>query len=993
MPTQYWIEFSNRDSTMFKYLVADHNSFTQSFYHSGSTKLLYTIIAILLFLVTLLFILFYMYSTEIIHGVKVNARSRTIPYLSKNFVGREDEIQELLELVNFDYTEIRIIGIIGSPGFGKSTLAIQLGHRLIDDGVYVHHVDLAEFPSRNVELVLAEKILKSSDITVARKISFDRLLRWARERYGHTLLILDNCDNVLRIQRGQLLGAILQLVQTSTSVKVIMTSREVALQLEYYSWYKVYELSSKAAILLLEQKLFTIKMSLKEEEEIAELTGNVPLALHIVGSLLTRPDPPTPSLVIEELKQNAVSFLSPKELPASLRISASISLSYRYLDDNLKVVACFLALFPGSFAAALEISAEYLKSLSNVAGTMFPLRLGKFELRMLVDRSLLEHNERIDRYQYHRLIREFLLVVKTGDLWHKIDFDTFDHSFREYFLKQLHQHTVDFKLKYIDSLKFLDTERHNIYILLQVLINPALLSRRSLLLTVESLVHAIDVEYLLCRFTSAELADFLANTVGYLTDHILTFQARAPHKAMITTISGKQWTQKEYYQRVYIQLVMTFSDLLEKAFNEEIALNFMNKQKEIVDNLSKVTEKNGISSQAEPDPTHNPDSVPLSTKATRQAFYVTLGNRYLALGRHSDVVLCQLKIIEDVQKCNAENCTYKEIGYMYINAGSNVKAAKFLELSLENDHNNIISKASILVDLSSVYKKLRDWPWTSQKEIDTANRLFDTSNDLIKMEDQVLFYNWRTIVKVITGINQLGMNANFLEERLFSIMSTPSEDFQLQPKDALQLLYMVEQNNNYSKTILCGTLLLAPFENYYNFSTDEKLNVLKMHVATATAKLHLYYLSDGMNELENVFEILVHDQELQNHTDSAQIYKQVCYGLILRVRYLLPCYQESTVAAIRNTFMDLLVTLPKKLIYIIFVIIIPFEKEPYQKPTESHTVPTRHDSSKAVATTNSQMYELMETIVTSVGTDISHTFKSFYYENASTFYWIFNKLK
>ena len=64
-----------------------------------------------------------------------------------------------------------------------------------------------------------------------------------------------NIDNVLRSQKDKFQNAVLQIVQTSTTIKVIMTSRETALHIEHYSWYKVHELSSKAAISLLDRKL------------------------------------------------------------------------------------------------------------------------------------------------------------------------------------------------------------------------------------------------------------------------------------------------------------------------------------------------------------------------------------------------------------------------------------------------------------------------------------------------------------------------------------------------------------------------------------------------------------------------------------------------------------------------------------------------------------------------------------------------------------------
>ena len=48
--------------------------------------------------------------------------------------------------------------------------------------------------------------------------------------------------------------------------------------------------------------------------QIADLTGNVPLALAVVGAIFKFPDAPTPEEVIEGLKENLVGTLSPAEL-------------------------------------------------------------------------------------------------------------------------------------------------------------------------------------------------------------------------------------------------------------------------------------------------------------------------------------------------------------------------------------------------------------------------------------------------------------------------------------------------------------------------------------------------------------------------------------------------------------------------------------------------------------------------------------------------------
>ncbi len=933
-------------------------------------------------LIVLAYLLIIVYWKGIVHGYKVRSLSNTIPHTSENFVGREDEMQELLTRVNFELTEIRIISIVGSPGFGKSTLAIQLGHKLIDEGVYVHHVNLAEFPDNNVELVLAEKLLKSSDIT-AKTVTFDRLLRWTRERFGYTLLILDNCDNVLRSQKDKFQNAVLQIVQTSTTIKVIMTSRETALHIEHYSWYKVHELSSKAAISLLDRKLpkMHMEISLVDKEEIAKLTGNVPLALHIVGSLLTLEDPPSPAVVIEELKSDPMAFLSPNELPVKLRINASISLSYRYLDYNLTKVAHFLALFDGSFnkGAALKI-AEYQSTDS---------RIFKYGLRKLVDRSLLEYNGRTERYQYHRLIREFLLG-KGDMLQHKINHTSFSLGFRQHFLHLLYEHAINFNLRYVDSLRFLDDERHNIYKLLRDLTNPRVVPRRLLMEIVHSVTRAIDVGFLTCRFTSHELKSLLDETVLFFDEHVIEFQKHSNDKSA-TDISGRQWTQKEYYQRIYTQLIITYSDILANADNEQYAINFMEARKYIVDVLFETETDSSKTPTREPNPATNPASVPVATKAKRRTFYVSLADRYLNVGQHSKMVQCQLTII-DSGKCDEDNCTYREIGYIYIYTNNYVQAAKFFELSLqyESNNNNLIITAEILVKLSSIYKVIRTWPWRSEKEENVISLLITTCKKMIEKEDQAIFYHWQIIMEVITVINKAGKNSNFLEERLFSVISKSSTELQLQPKDAVKLLDAVKQYRNHTKTVLWGSILLKPFENYTKVSAEEMLNVLEIRMSVSFARLSLWEISKGLDGLEHIFNTIQESEVLKNHAEVVDINKKICLRLIIHPKYIYPCYRASFKELIFSILDKILYTIPKKLGYIIFIVPLDLYAE---TKAQEESVQTQKKS-KALTTSNSLEFgvQIVKDLVSTTGTNTYSILKCTWYENISPYIWLYIKL-
>ena len=83
--------------------------------------------------------------------------SKTLPYISGNFVGREEDMKEITKLITFEKSDIRIVDITGSPGFGKSTLAIHVGHEMVRKEVVVHYINLAEVSSKELKKEIAEK--------------------------------------------------------------------------------------------------------------------------------------------------------------------------------------------------------------------------------------------------------------------------------------------------------------------------------------------------------------------------------------------------------------------------------------------------------------------------------------------------------------------------------------------------------------------------------------------------------------------------------------------------------------------------------------------------------------------------------------------------------------------------------------------------------------------------------------------------------------------
>ena len=88
--------------------------------------------AILIILTTVTVVLFYLQTYT----------SESLPDLleTEAFVGRQTEIEKIAQWIE----KIWIVSIVGPPGFGKSTLAIHVGHAVCNGGTNVHYVNLQD---------------------------------------------------------------------------------------------------------------------------------------------------------------------------------------------------------------------------------------------------------------------------------------------------------------------------------------------------------------------------------------------------------------------------------------------------------------------------------------------------------------------------------------------------------------------------------------------------------------------------------------------------------------------------------------------------------------------------------------------------------------------------------------------------------------------------------------------------------------------------------
>ena len=781
-------------------------------------------------------------------------QSRSLPYPPETFVGRERELNELVESLSFSHHEHRVVNIVGPPGIGKTTLAIHVGQKIVAAGVVVHYINVAEFPDELVQQVLAEKVLKSAEIITDKAGDFERLLRWARECSYYNLLILDNCDDVLNYQKEKFQTAVQKIVETSPKVKVLMTSREISITLNYMKQHKTSELSMESACDLLAKKVpVEANLTAEGREKIAELTGKIPLALQIIASLLSMSIPPSPEEIISELEKEPIKTLSHDAVPEDSKVNVSFSLSYKYLNIILKKIASYIAYFPGSFSkeAAIFSVVDLMHGSSHEGREEIITRA----LRSLLERSLLEYDKRTKRYLYHRLIREFFRIKNVN---HGNKLESFLSGFNRYFSNKLYEFAGAFHTHHERSLSFLDTERHNIQLLLDNLAGQNIKLQDDFLTAITALSLSLDLKFLTCRFTSEELLGPVSGSLTYLDKHIKQYIKQINPSPMESDCIYQPKISVTVSRMIctYELLIRHLSNIENQLHGHEVAARVYGDRKDIMEDIK-------------------PN---ITSKHVYINFLKQLAHYYHLLGLNDAEIDCHRRILEysgDITgKCKFEKCRYDDTAKLYVVMGDYQEAAHLYELSLSKEqHNDVMKKVEIIYDLLWIYDQLS----LKDKVNDFFEKLNSMQEEIMSIPSSQIFMHHSIVMNIIHLYGQNSLYrpkyAHKLGMKLFESLSVigPVDKFDEEKlMTAVRLVKSMFRDRYYKETIELGEQIL-------------KQNVidsvrLALQTLIGRAKIHIYgyfssSVSAGLDDLETVFDDPSTDKETR---------AKLCWYLIFR---------------------------------------------------------------------------------------------------------------
>ncbi|CAN1264366.1 Disease resistance protein L6 [Linum perenne] len=264
---------------------------------------------------------------------------RSYKLVTDELVGIDSHVQQVTRLLTSDSEGMKVVGIHGMGGMGKTTIAKAVYNELysqFDRFCFVE--DAREILSKSEGIVaLQSKIISSILRTDYKVTDASEGLHVIKDRVckHKVLVVLDDVNNLFEFD--QILG---KLDNFSRESRFIVTTRDkrVLEVLQECKFYEPGEMSNDHALQLFSKHAFGTDNPPEEDAsvsmEFVKVAAGLPLALKVIGSLLFR----------RERKFWAAKLMELKDIPPA-KLQERLKVSYNELSDNEKQIFLDIACF------------------------------------------------------------------------------------------------------------------------------------------------------------------------------------------------------------------------------------------------------------------------------------------------------------------------------------------------------------------------------------------------------------------------------------------------------------------------------------------------------------------------------------------------------------------------------------------------------------------------------------------------------------------------
>ena len=317
----------------------------------------------------------------------------------ENVIGRSKELKEITAAIGTE--SVAAVLVTGGPGIGKTAVVMEVHRKLVSNRKEERKVLFCSLRSKEAIDEVATSMILSCRANLSQPPEhWQCLLRnWSSDQKKKVCFILDNADHVLESDNRSAFVSILKemITQSNFNITFVITSRNLY-QLDPNLPMECVELTTlsheHAQKLLLSKVLDPrVKLGLSKTDELVKLCGCVPLALCIIGSLLSDY---FEDELIKGLEEKPLDVLREDERDEN-SVEIAINTSFKFLRRQEQNALVLLSVFPGSFC---NIAAQAVIKEIDCQGDHRSI------LRSLKNRSLIETPAPY-RYQIHQFIQTF----------------------------------------------------------------------------------------------------------------------------------------------------------------------------------------------------------------------------------------------------------------------------------------------------------------------------------------------------------------------------------------------------------------------------------------------------------------------------------------------------------------------------------------------------------------------------------------------------------